>query len=111
MKLLVIVLTAPEENRMKTALGLSEAALERGHTVTVFLTGNGTLNASQSSAETFSSTVKRLIEKGMIWLACRESLRQRGLASEGSLIPGVRVSSLAEMVETMESSDKTLIFG
>jgi len=110
LKLLLVILTPPHDGHLKTALNLSEAALRKGHGVIVFMTGDGALHAAQDMAESMALKMKQLVERGMQLVACRESLRQKGLHHEERLLEGVRISSLAEMVDLMDSSDKTLVF-
>jgi len=82
-------------------MGVVRAAKDRGHDVVVFFN---------------EESVKLLVqypflsELGVEMLACQTMCQQLGIHEE-DLIPGARMTSLAEMVMMMEEKDRTLFLG
>lgn len=111
MRLLLILISPAETLGFQTAIKLAEAALRRGHEITIFGTGDGVENLKKNSSNPLAQPLKRLIEARVRLLVCRESTRSRGFSADDGLMEGVEMSSLAEMVELMDSCDKTLVFG
>ena len=111
MRLLLIVLSPPRSRGLHTAVNLAYAALGRGHESIIFCTGDGVENVRENKIGLLSLPLARLIEKGLKVMVCRESARRRGLLTGVDLINGVKRSSLAEMVELMDSCERTLVFG
>jgi predicted peroxiredoxin len=99
---ILIVSISGEAEAIKDIRGISSASVSRGHSVTIFLTGDGVnhLRDGERLAE-FSSMGVRL-------LACRTSARDRGVALDRELPKGVEMSSLTALIELMESSDRAV---
>lgn len=110
MRLLLIFMSPPGTVGFRTAVNLAEAALRRGHEIIIFGTGDGVENLKESAASPLANRLMGIREAGVRLMVCRESTRRRGLSAEADLMKGVETSSLAEMVELMDSCDKTLIF-
>jgi len=110
LRFLLILLSPPRTLGFLTVVNLAEAALRRGHEVVIFGTGDGVENLRKSVAPLLAPHIMRLIEAGVRLLACRESMRSRGLSAGSDLMENVKVSSLAEMVELMDFCDKTIVF-
>ena len=86
----------PAEKR--DIVGLAEAASKRGHEVIVFFNEESVrLLAKGSGLESACGSL----------LACRSSLRDAGFRGE-DLIPNARMSSLGELVELLEKSDRVV---
>jgi len=81
--------------------GLASAAVDRGHTVTVFFN---------------EESVKLLAEPGAVegveaeMLACVTAGQYSGVKDE-DLVEGAKFTSLAEVVTLMEECDRTLFLG
>jgi len=110
LRFLLISISPPGIPGLQTVVNLAEAALRRGHDAIIFGTGDGVENLKKSAANPLASYLTRLMEAGLRLMVCRESARSRGLSAEADFIGGVEMSSLAEMVELMDSCDRTLIF-
>lgn len=82
------------------ALRLAEAALERGHRVNLFATGDGTYAAlsgqSPAGLPNIGEQLRALIERGLRVELCGSCLRFRGLAAD-RLVPGARPGSLKRL--------------
>jgi len=52
-----------------------------------------------------------LASKKVRLLACRTSARECGIESEGQLLKGAEMSSLSELVEMLERSDRVVFMG
>ena len=82
-------------------MGIVRAAKDKGHDVVVFFN---------------EESVKLLVqypllsELGVEMLACQTTCQYAGI-EEKDLIPGARITSLAEMVLLMEEKDRTLFLG
>lgn len=94
----------------RTVVSLAESALRRGHEIIIFGTGDGVESMKNDIVGPSMLQLTKLRGGGRL-LVCRESARRRGLSAEAGLIEGVKMSSLAEMVELLYSCDRTLIFG
>ncbi|MFP3950719.1 MAG: DsrE family protein [Candidatus Bathyarchaeia archaeon] len=97
MKLLLYTSTA---RRLQHLIGLTLAASERGHKVSIFL---NTESVSLLREE-------RLREVGGYILVCRTSAVKAGIEKE-ELYCNSRMSSLGELVELIDESDKVVFLG
>ena len=88
-------------------VGLASASLERGHRVTVFCNAESTRLLEPGRVEEFPP----LVFRGVRLLACRTSAQELGLASLADLIGGAEMSSMGELVDLVEASDRTLFLG
>jgi sulfur relay (sulfurtransferase) complex TusBCD TusD component (DsrE family) len=113
-KLLVVLFSSPMQfQNTDTVYNFAEAAVKLGHEVTLFCDIDAVYNLKASQIlpdeETPAAKVTQLIEKGVQVLACMESARLRGITRK-ELIRGVKESSLAQLVELMEESDRVVAF-
>jgi peroxiredoxin family protein len=82
-------------------MGIVRAAKDRGHDVVVFFN---------------EESVKLLVQYPMLseldaeMLACQTTCQYAGIKEE-DLIPGARMTTLAELVLMMEEKDRTLFIG
>jgi predicted peroxiredoxin len=92
----------------ETIIGLSSAARDRGHDVTVFFDGGsvGLVRSGRANRD-----IERLTPEGVRLLVCRTSAATSGLESLRDLVRGAGMSSLAELVELTEESDRTIFLG
>lgn len=91
-----------------TITGLATAARDRGHEVAVFFDGASVRLVGSESA---NREIEALAPRGVRLLACRTSAATSGISSTGDLIRGAEMSSLSELVELMEESDRTIFLG
>lgn len=110
MRLLLILMSPPGTPGFKTAVNLAETALRRGHEAIIFGTGDGVENLKKNAVDPLAPRLAELLEMKGRLLVCRESTRRRIPSAETDLMKGVEMSSLAEMVELVDSCDKTLVF-
>ena len=82
-------------------MGLVRAAKDRGHEVVVFFNEESVKLLVQYPL---------LTELGVELLACQTTCQFAGI-KESDLIPGARMTSMAEMVMMMEEKDRTLFLG
>lgn len=113
-RLLIVLLSSPTQfQNTETVVNFADAAVELGHKVTIFCNIDGVYNlkASQTLCDegTPAAKMEQLIKKNVQVLACMESARLRGIAKK-ELIHGVQESSLANLVELMEESDRVVAF-
>lgn len=111
MRLLLIILSPPAAGGLHTMVNLAEAVLRRGHESIIFCTGDGVENMREDMLGPLAPRLTRLIGEGVRVLVCRESARRRGALTGVGLREGVEMSSLAEMVELIDFSEKTIVFG
>ncbi len=96
---LLLVVSNPRSHRHLE--GLTKAAKNRGHEVTVFFSEESVkLLQRPSPIHGFASA----------FLACQTGMANSGM-SENDLDRGARMSSLGELVELMEGCDRTLFLG
>ena len=108
MRFLFVLVSGPERTPTSTILSLVEAAQQAGHKCTVFFTGDGVQRVSKESITAFTQRMADLAKRGVIFIHCRESAKQRG--SDRVLIPPlVSESSLAMMVELVDECDRSLV--
>lgn len=91
----------------ETIVNLTSASLDKGHRVTVFFDAEATRLLEKKRIGEFSG----LISQGVRLLACRTSARELGLTSPGDLVEGAEMSSMGELVDLIEASDRTLFLG
>ena len=103
--LLITSTEAPET--LEIVQGCAQASITRGHSVIMFFNSQSTKFLSSKR----NSNLQSFIEKGARLLACRTSAQKAGLSSQGDLIEGAEMSSLGELVDLFEVSDRTLFLG
>ena len=91
----------------ETVSGLAEASLSRGHDVAIFFNAEGVklLSATHRNEKLADKASKIRL------LACRTSAKECGIESEGQLLKGAEMSSLSELVELLERSDRVIFAG
>jgi sulfur relay (sulfurtransferase) complex TusBCD TusD component (DsrE family) len=114
-KLFIILFSSPlQYQNIHTVYKFAEAAVEGGHKVSVFCDADAVYNlvASQILPNQMTPATKlaRLIEKGAHVLVCQQSARLRGIDVEKGLIRGVMKSSLGELAQLIEESDRVVSF-
>ena len=105
---ILLVASKDAKDTLEDVKGLSESSLSRGHEITVFFNSGSTMLLS-SKGET--DDLPKLKRKGVRLLACRTSALEMGLASQGALVEGAEMSSLSELVDLMDSSDRAVFLG
>lgn len=90
----------------ETIVNLTSASLDKGHRVTVFFDAEATRLLEKKRIGEFSS----LISQGVRLLACRTSARELGLTPR-DIVEGAEMSSMGELVDLIETSDRTLFLG
>jgi len=114
-KLLIILFSSPlQYQNTDTIYEFAKAAAEAGHEVSVFCDVDAVYNlmASQILPEQMTPAKKfvKLIEKGVRVLVCQKSARLRGIDVEKALIKRVMKSSLGELAQLIEESDRVVSF-
>ena len=114
-RLLIILFSSPlQYQNTDTVYEFAKTAVEGGHRVSVFCDADAVYNlvANQISPDQITSAKKltELIEKGVRVLVCLQSARLRGIDVEKGLIEGVVKSSLGELAQLMEESDRVVSF-
>ncbi len=107
MKILLISST-DSQTTLQAVKGLAAASLSRGHDLSVFFNERSVRLLREGLGE---RGLESRFPKGTRLLACRTSATTYGLKSPGDLVPGVEMSSLGELVELMEDSDRVLFVG
>jgi sulfur relay (sulfurtransferase) complex TusBCD TusD component (DsrE family) len=98
MRLLLVVST---QGKLKHVEGLSNAAVRKGHDVTVFFNEEAVqLLKNPSPVEYLNAEL----------LACRASAVEYEITKDNMAV-NARMSSLAELVEQLEGSDKVVFLG
>ncbi len=95
MKLVLILTAGPRRDWVETVLALAAAAADLGHTPSIFLVGDGVLNAPAFSGH-FEATL------------CDADLRWR--QSQPVELPGIRRGNLADLARMVRDADKVLAF-
>ncbi len=93
---------------MQAVKGLAAASLSRGHDLSVFFNERSVRFLKEERGE---RGLESQFPKGTRLLACRTSATTYGLKSHADLLPGVEMSSLGELVELIEDSDRVLFVG
>lgn len=114
-KLLIILFSSPIQfQNTDTACEFAKAAVKDGHKVSIFCDVDSiyALTASQilPNQMTPAKKLSELIDKGARILACQESARLRGVDLKESF-RGVEESSLAELAQLIEESNRVVAFG
>jgi len=114
-KLLIILFSPPlQHQNTDTVYEFAKTAIEEGHKVSVFCDTDAVYNlvARQILPDqtTPAKKLAELIEKGVRVLVCQQSARLRGVDVEKRLIRGVVKSSLGELAQLMEDSDRVVSF-
>jgi tRNA 2-thiouridine synthesizing protein D len=110
----IIINEAPiAKERAFTALRFATTCLIEGHKVNLFLIENGVYLAKKgqkpSDSPNLIGYLEELIKEKVEVKACVVCCQGRGL-SENDLIPGVKISSLNELVDWTATTDKTIVF-
>lgn len=104
---MLLVASSESVATRETVKDLVDAALARGHRVTVFFSDESVrLVKADGDPELIG-----LLKRGVRLLICRTHAMLSGLASAGAFADGVENSSLGELVDLMEESDRTLFVG
>jgi predicted peroxiredoxin len=82
-------------------MGMVRAATDKGHEVKIFFNEDSVKLLVQYPI---------LSDLGVEMLACQTTCQMANIAA-GDLIPGARITSLAEIVMLMESMNRTLFLG
>lgn len=90
----------------ETIVNLTSASLDKGHRVTVFFDAEATRLLEKKRIGEFSG----LISQGVRLLACRTSARELGLTPR-DIVEGAEMSSMGELVDLIEASDRILFLG
>lgn len=114
-KLLIILFSSPlQHQNTDTVYEFARAAVEGGHEVSVFCDADAVYNlvASQILLDQMTPAKKlaKLIDMGVRVLVCQQSARLRGIEVEKELIEKVMKSSLGELTQLMEESDRVVSF-
>ncbi len=100
--------SSDSEGAENTLTGLADAALSRGHEVTLFFSDRSVrllaLGDDDGGYTGFHSRGSRL-------LVCRTSAVTSGVPSSGGFIEGVEMSSLGELVDLMDDHDRMIFVG
>ena len=113
-KLLIFLSDSPfQHESVDNALELSEAALEKGHEVNIFLMMDGIYNPINSqSGKPFQMTpvserLESLMRRGVRISSCRVCMELRGVALE-DLAEGADMGGIFDLSEMVEESDVIL---
>ena len=97
-----------------TVYEFAKAAMEEGHEVMVFCDVDAVYNLVVSQIlpdqKTPAKKLAELINRGVNFLACRESARLRGIDTKKALIKGAIESSLGELALLMDQSERVMAF-
>lgn len=115
-KLLIILFSSPIQfQNTDTTYELAKAAIKEGHKVSIFCDIDSVYGLKTSqilpNQKTPAKKLAELIDKGASVLACGESARLRGIDLKKDSFKGVKESSLAELAELIEESDRVVAFG
>jgi len=102
---LLLVASSDAPSTLDAVRGLASAAARRGHRVTVFFQMSGVKLLGASWANRFAS----LVPLGVRLLACRTSAKEEG--AEDELVGEAKMSSLGELVDLLDRSDRALFLG
>jgi|Deesub1362A_J573_1020465.scaffolds.fasta_scaffold00762_16 sulfur relay (sulfurtransferase) complex TusBCD TusD component (DsrE family) len=96
-------------------LRLAKAALEKGHSVKLWLSGDATTVAKKGQHKyqksfNFEAELKELIERGLEVVNCESCVYIRGINDE-EMIDGVQVKTMTWFMENALSSDAALMIG
>jgi len=113
-KLLMFLSDSPfQHESVDDAIEISEAALEKGHEVNIFLMMDGVYNPAKSqNGEPFQMTpvserLESLMKRGVRVSCCRVCMELRGVALE-DLAEGADMGGIFDLSEMVEESDVIL---
>ena len=113
-KLLIFLSDSPfQHESVDHAVEISEASLEKGHEVNIFLMMDGVYNpVASQNGEPFQLTpayerLGSLMERGVRVSCCRVCMELRGVAHE-SLADGADMGGIFDLSEMAEESDAIL---
>lgn len=92
---LFVNLTSDQEHRSNMAIGFSQAQMERGHPITIFLNDKGVLVASKNNAEKYKeqqAILTAILKKGGVVIACPMCIKKYGVAPS-DLLEGIKVGN------------------
>ncbi|GBE55717.1 MAG TPA: hypothetical protein ENH28_02030 [Euryarchaeota archaeon] len=110
------ILTRPYGSRnIAFVLKLSKAAVEKGHSVKLWLSADSTtvLKKNQHKYKKtfhFEDDIKELLEKGVEIVACESCVEMRGVTKE-DLIEGVPMKTMTWFMEAALTADASLLIG
>lgn len=87
---------------------MASATVDRGHSVVVFFNAEGVRHLMAASGPAW---IAPLIGKGVRMMACRTSVMECGFETGKMLASGAEMSSLSELIELMEWSNRTIFLG
>ncbi|TRO46491.1 hypothetical protein E2P65_05680 [Candidatus Bathyarchaeota archaeon] len=105
---MLLVASSDSEGAEKTLTGLAEAALSRGHEVTLFFSDSSVRTLAQGDGE---GGYAGLHSRGVRLLACRTSALASDVLSSGGFMAGVEMSSLGELALLLEEHDRVVFIG
>jgi sulfur relay (sulfurtransferase) complex TusBCD TusD component (DsrE family) len=105
--LILMIGSTDSQATAEKIINLASESLTRGHQTIVFFNAESTRLLEPDGFEELSG----LLSRGARLLACRTSAQEAGLRSQGDLIDGAEMSSLGELVDLFEASDRTLFLG
>lgn len=96
-------------------LKLAEAAVDKGHSVDVWFSGNatGSVKAGQKHLKDYSTAephITRLIEKGVRFCTCEACTVARGIKKEES-IKGVAWNAMHWYLGSLHGADRVIMIG
>ena len=114
-KLLIALFSSPMQyQNTVTVYEFAKAAVEKKHKVSIFCDADAVYNlmADQIPLDqvTPAKRFAELIDMGVRVLVCQQSARSRGVDVEKELIKGLVKSSLGELAQLMEESDRVVSF-
>jgi tRNA 2-thiouridine synthesizing protein D len=110
-KVAILLFTTPLQfQNSDTAIEFINAALEKGHEVTIIGMGDGVYNAAKFLiVEDMPSPVgrfKEMSEKGVKFVNCFPCCTARGLKPETDFIPSASIESTTTVLEIMRDADR-----
>jgi len=104
---MLLVASSESVATRETVKALVDAALSRGHSVTVFFSDESVRLVKAGG----DPELVGLLSRGVRLLICRTHAMLSGLTAAGAFADGVESSSFVELVDLMEESDRTLFVG
>lgn len=113
--LCLIVQTAPyTSENIDTAIGLAEAALDRGDKVSLFLYIDGVINANRlidaPGERQIGAKLRELAGRGMAVATCGPCSRFRGIAKDLHF-EGASMGSLVDLADYLDGADALVSLG
>jgi sulfur relay (sulfurtransferase) complex TusBCD TusD component (DsrE family) len=100
MKLGILLTTSPENENTNTVIAISKAALEQGHSVSIFLMYDGVYNVHKKE-------FVEMVEKGVDMAVCALNLEQRKV----SRVDGILFGSQYDHACIASDVDRFISFG